>query len=488
MHARKFLWTGYSLMVLFFFSGHPITWAQSKDLPTQWTLQQTIEYALQHNVSIQINEVNQRLAALNFKQSRLAQLPSLNMNPSYGVSKGRSINPTTNQFVEGSYQFVGAGANSDVLLFGWFQQRNVIAKNKLDLKAAAEDLEQLKNDVSLNIATGFLRVLMAREQIKINEQQVGLSAAQLLQTQKFAQAGRVPELNVAQLEAQLASDSALLIGALSDYNAALLDLKALMNLDFEQKFEAIVPDIPVEERITLQNLNPEYIYEQALAQLPNIKSSTLKLASARKSRDAAWGALWPQLRLGGQLGSNWTSNYRQISGYSGSTDLPTGAYVNVGGTKLDVFQNYNVPIIFTPSLGTQLQNNFRQTVSATLSFPIFNAWQAQYQVKQAKLNVISQELNLYQNELKLRQDVYKAYNDALNAVQKYNAAKRSKEAAKRAFDFAAKRYELGLTNTIEYLSIQNNLYKSEGSLLSNKYDLIFKLKVIDYYLGKRLSL
>jgi len=91
-------------------------------------------------------------------------------------------------------------------------------------------------------------------------------------------------------------------------------------------------------------------------------------------------------------------------------------------------------------------------------------------------------------ELKLKQDVYKAHNDATNAVQKYYAAKRSQEAAQRAFDFAAKRYELGLTNTVEYLSTQNNLYKAEASLLNSKYDLIFKLKVIDYYLGKQLTL
>jgi len=463
--------------------------AQNNTSPkTNWTLQEAINYALKHNISIQQNEINQRLALLTLRQSQYAQIPSLNLSPTYGVSKGRSIDPTTNQFVEGSYEFLSAGANSNVLVFGWFQQRNTISRNKLSYKAAQEDLNQLKNDVSLNVATGFLRVLMAKEQIKVNEKQVALSLAQLQQTKKFADVGRVPELNVAQLEAQLASDSSALIAALSDYTASILDIKALLNLDFDQPFEATIPDIPIENRISIQSLIPEYIYQEAVKNIPSVKSSELKLKAAKYSWNAARGGLLPQLSLGGQLGSNWTSTYKQFDGYSINGTSATGTFVNVGGTQYDVLQPNIIPRYSSPKMFTQLENNFRQTISATVNIPIFNGWQTQFQVRQAKLNILTQELNKYQAELKLKQDVYKAHNDATNAIQKYYASKRSQEAAQRAFDFAEKRYELGLTNTIEYLTTQNNLYKAEASLLNSKYDLIFKLKVIDYYLGKQLSL
>lgn len=455
---------------------------------TNWTLQESIAYALKHNISIQQNEVNQRLALLTLRQSQYAQIPSLNLSPTYGVSKGRSIDPTTNQFVEGSYEFLSASASSNVLVFGWFQQRNTITRNKLSYEAAQEDLNQLKNDVALNVATGFLRVLMAREQIKVNEKQVALSLAQLQQTKKFAEVGRVPELNVAQLEAQLASDSSALISALSDYTASILDIKALLNLDFEQAFEATIPDLPMEDRISMQSLNPEYVFQEAIKNIPSVKSSELKLKAAKYSWNAARGGLLPQLSLSGQLGSNWTSTYRQFDGYSINGTSPTGTFVNVGGTQYDVLQPNIIPRYTSPKMFTQLENNFRQTISATLNIPLFNGWQTQFQVRQAKLNILTQELNKYQTELKLKQDVYKAHNDATNAIQKYYASKRSQEAAQRAFDFADKRYELGLTNTIEYLTTQNNLYKAEASLLNSKYDLIFKLKVIDYYLGKQLSL
>jgi outer membrane protein len=464
--------------------------AQNKMEPkVNWTLTETIDFALRHNISIQQNEINKRLALLTLRQSQYGQLPSVNVSPTYGLSKGRSIDPTTNQFVEGSYSFLSAGANSNVLLFGWFQQRNTINRNKLSFEAAQEDLNQLKNDVSLNVATGFLRVLMAREQIKVNEKQVALSLAQLQQTQKFATAGRLPELNVAQLEAQLANDSSLLISALADYTSSVLDIKALLNLDFELPFEAMIPELPMEERISLQSMSAEYVYQEAIKNIPSIKSSDLKLKAAKYSWNAFRGGLLPQLSISGQLGSNWTSTYKQFEGYSiDGTTSKTGTFVNIGGTPYDVLQPNIIPRFSAPNVLTQLENNFRQTISATLNIPIFNGWQAQLQVRQAKLNILSQELTKYQTELKLKQDVYKAHNDVLNAIQKYFAAKRSQESAQRAYDFAVKRYELGLTNTVEYLTTQNNLFKSEGSLLTNKYDLIFKLKVIDFYLGKQLSL
>lgn len=456
-----------------------------------WSLQDAIQYAIDHNITIKNNILNERLAKLTLQQSQLAQLPSLNITPTYGASYGRSIDPTSNQFVDGSYNYISAGANSSVLLFGWFQQRNNISKNKYNWEASQADLDQQKNDVSLNVATGYLRVLVAKEQIKVNEKQVALSDAQLKQTRQFEAVGRVPELNVAQLEAQLASDSSALISAIADYNASILDIKALLNLDFAEPFNATIPEIPMEERIALQTLNPDYIYQEAIKNYASVRSADLKVSAAKKGLNAYKGALYPQLTLNGQLGSNWTSTYKQYDGITiplSNPNIESSYFVTVDGKQYAVMQPNIIPQYSNTPLNKQLSNNFRQIVSATLNIPIFNSWQARYSVRQAQINLQTQELNKYQAALTLKQNVYKAHNDAVNAIQKYYAAKRSQEASQRAFEFAEKRYQLGLTNTVDYLITQNNLYKAEGSMLNAKYDLIFKLKVIDYYLGKELKL
>lgn len=459
---------------------------------TDWTLQEAVQYAVNHNISIQQNELNRRLEKLTLQQNQLAQLPSLNVSTGYGRSFGRSIDPTSNQFVDGSsYDFMSITGSADVLLFGWFQRRNRITQSKYALKAADKDLEQIKNDISLNVATGYLRLVLAKEQIKINEKQVELSKEQLDQTRQLAEAGSVPELNVAQLEAQLAADSANLITAISEEVSAVLDIKALLNLDFNIPFNVKIPDIAeIETDFGNVHLPPEEIYETAARVLPSLYAPEMRLMAANKGYAAAKGALFPQLALNVQAGTNYSTLNKdyKVDGIAVSPATGTFAYDSSSNTAYQVFQTTPLFSSSTLPLGKQLDNNFRQTISLGVNIPLFNGWQSQTALRQAKINVLSQRLNLQQSELNLKQDVYKAHNDARNALQKYYAALRAAEAARRARDFAKQRNDLGLTNMVEYLVIQNNWYKAEGNLASAKYDLIFKMLVIEYFLGNEIKL
>ena len=454
----------------------------AQDKGDVWTLQRCVQYALDHNITIQQNVLNERLAKLTLQQSQLAQLPNANVTGSYGRSNGRSIDPVTNAFVDAGYNFTSLSGSANVLVFGWFQQRNLISKNKWSLEAAKADLDQLKDDVSLNVATGFLRALLAEEQITVNAKQVELSKAQLAQTNRFADVGRVPELNVAQLESQVATDSANLISAISNYNSAILDLKALLNLDFAVPFNLQAPDVKVADQVKISSMVPEEIYAEAQKHFGSIRGAQDRLTAAQKGSWAARAGLLPQLSIGGQLGTNYASTAK-TSTKIGETPTAVG-YI---GTDT-LYQSVPVYSFANTPLSKQLDNNFRQTLSLNLNIPLFNGWQAQYNARQAKINIANQELNITQAELTLKQNVYKAYNDAVNSIQKYYAALHAAQAAERAQDFAKKRYDLGLTSAVDYLITQNTQYSAEANLVSSKYDLIFKLKVIDYYLGKELKL
>ncbi len=455
-----------------------------------WSLERAVRYALDNNLTIRQNELNARVAELTLRQSRLSQIPSVNMNSAYGRSFGRSVDPTTNQFVHGSYDFISASGSADVLLFGWFQKRNTITANRFSLEAANADLDQLKDDISLNVATGYLRALLAKEQIRVSEKQVDLSKAQLHQTRQFVLAGRLPELNAAQLESQLATDSSNLINSISAYNSALIDLRALLNLDFTVPFDVIAPEVEVDDQLTLLGLTPEAVFQEAARHFGAIRGNQLRIQAADKRIAAARGALYPQLGINATFGTNYATTFTEVTGVTlnGYQVTPNYAQSFTDTSRYFIYQpDYTLNTRRIP-LATQLENNFRQTVSLGLTIPVFNGWQAQTALRQAKIDKQANVLNLDQAELTLKQDVYKAYNEAINAIQKYNAAERSVFAAQRAFEFAEKRYELGLTNTVEYLTTQNNQFITESNLLSAKYDLIFKLKVIDYYLGKELKL
>ena len=457
-------------------------------LDNVWSLQECVQFAVAHYISIKQDSLTARLSRYTLQQSQLSQLPTASANGSYGRDFGRSINPTTNQFVDANYNFMSPSGNANLLLFGWLQVRNTIAKNNFILKASLADLDQLKDDVSLNVANGFLVALLAQEQINVSKNQVALSKAQLDQTRIFADAGRLPELNVAQLESQLATDSANLINAIANYNSSILDLKTLLNLDFATPFTIQAPGVEVGEQMLVSTMQPDEIYKKAREHFGAIKGSEYRVAAAEKGLAAAKGNLYPQFSLGYQVGTTYASSFQSVRYGDTVTVSSPGIYTITGGIKNPVYQNEPIPIITNTPFHTQLSNNFRQSVYLNLNIPIFNGWQAQYAVRQAKINLAQQQLSEYNTELTLKQNVYKAHNNALNSIQKYYAAKRAAEAAKRALDFAKKRYDLGLTSTVDLLVTENTEFVAASNLISAKYDLIFKLKVIDYYLGKELKL
>ncbi len=462
--------------------------AKAQDNESQWSLQRCVHYAIDHNISIKQDSLNARLARYTLMQSQLSQIPTVNVSTSYGKSFGRSINPTTNQFVEGDYNSLSASGSANAVLFSGFQVRNSIARNKYSLEAALADLEQLKDDISLNVANSYLVALLALEQIKISKNQVAVSKAQLDQTKAFAEAGRLPELNVAQLESQLATDSSNLINSLSAYNADILDLKALLNLDFATPFSIVVPEGEVGEQLSVASMEPEVIFEKARMHFGAIKGSKLRVSAAEKGLAAARGGLSPQLSVGYQLGTNYASSYQSYTYKANGLQLAGVAVDSQNNKYYNVYQPSFATTATDVPFSTQFDNNLRHSVFVNLNVPIFNGWQVQYNIRQSKINLASQRLNEYNAELTLRQNVYKAENNAVNSVQKFNAAKRAEAAAARALDFAKKRYDLGLTSTVDLLVTQNAQFNAASNLVIAKYDLIFKMKVIDYYLGKEIKL
>ena len=453
-----------------------------------WSLERCVRYAVDHNISIKQDSLNARLAQYTVKQSRLSQIPSVSAQGNYGRSFGRSINPTTNQFVEGDYNYLSTSGTVNALLFSGLQVRNTIEKNKYSLEAALADLDQLRDDISVNVANSYLAVLLANEQIAISKNQVLVSQAQLDQTRAFADAGRLPELNVAQLESQVASDSANLINSISTFNSAILDLKTLLNLDFSVPFTIKEPEtVPVNELNTVL-MDPAEIYQKAHQHFGSIKGSEMRVNAAQKGLSAAKGALYPQIYLGYQVGTNFASNYETYTYTQGKPQIVGVAVDSARNTFYNVYQPTVNTIVSQMPFGDQFSTNLRHSVYLNLNVPIFNGWQSQFNVRQAKINLETQELNEYNTELTLKQNVYKAHNNAVNSIQKYNAAKRADDAATRALDFAKKRYDLGLTSTVDLLVTQNSQFSAASNLAIAKYDLIFKLKVIDYYLGKELKL
>ena len=462
----------------------------------KWSLEKCVQYALEHNISVLQSDLQAQFSALDLKQSKASQLPSFNLSTSAGYSFGLSENPTTGILQNNNFFNSGTQLQAQVTLFNFFAKRRLNDANRLTYDADMQQTEKIKNDIALNVAAAYLQILLAREQTNISQIQLGQTKANLENTLKQVQAGKLPELSAAQLEAQFATDSSALITTAASAQQFLLQMKALLNLDAGVPFDVETPPvdkIPVE---SIAELQPEYVYNSALINLPQQKVNELRIQSAIKISNAAKAAMYPSFSAFGGLDTRYVNSkkipiYDQvITGYS-PTLLRTAAG---GGVYYDVEQpvlvngNTISKYLTSDPFSTQLKNNFGQNIGIGLSIPIFNGRTARTLWEQSKLTVKNLELTKQQGDLQLKQDIYQAYIDATAAIQTFNANQKAVSTAQKAYDFANKRYELGLLSTYELLSTQNSLLRAKIQLLYAQYDYVFKIKLLEFYKGQGLKL
>lgn len=474
------------------------TGALNAQEPAKWDLRTCVEYAIKHNISVQQADIQARLAKLQADQAKSNQLPTMSGASGLGMRLGRSIDPVTNAFTTTQFLYNNFGLNGGVQLYNNNRLNNTAAASNYNWLASIADLQTASNDISLNVATFYLQVLSTIEQSEIAKIQIAQTTEQLAATKKRVEVGLLPEINLLELETQLANDSSNYITAISNVAQSKLSLKALLNLDAADAFEV---DVQPVDKIKLQSfvdLQPDYVFNMAEQNLPNIKAANLRLKAAEKNRLVAKAGFYPTLSFGYSLSTNFSNQFKYISGVNmaGYNNItPTSPFVTVGTAKYYV----QSPLYTTTTSnrdfsniwngwGKQMDNNFGQNFGFQLSIPIFNANQSKTAYQQSKLNYQTVSLQQENAQRKLKQDIYAAYTNAVVAFNKLNATQKAVTSAEKAYNFATKRYELGLLGTIELLNNQNNFLKAKVNYKSAQYEYVFRIKLLEFYKGEALSL
>lgn len=458
----------------------------------KWNLKTIVEYAMKNNLGVKQSEIQAKIQALTLKQSKLSQYPSANFSANSGISSGSNQDPTTFSRVTQTYLSNGFQLQSSADIFNFYSKRNTIAANEWELKAAIAGVGKIQNDIALSAANAYLQVLLAMEQEKITRVQVAQTTEQLNITRKQVEAGALPELNLVQLEAQLASDSVTYINAKGAVIQNILNLKSFMSIDAAAAFEVDVPPVETIPLEPLADLQPDYVFNQAVTNQPQQLVNEYRLKAAEKNKAAARGAMYPTLSAFGSLGSNFIvaktpAFIPVVNGFS-----PNGSVVNVGGVDYFV----QAPDITLQKNGynksgpvfNQLTDNFRQSIGLSLSVPIFNGGNLRTNYERSKLNINTLQLQKDIDNLQLKQDIYSAYNAATIALEKFNASKRAVSSNQQTYDYANKRFEVGMLNTFDLITTQNNLLRAKLEYSINQFDYVFKMKVLEFYKGLGLKL
>jgi outer membrane protein len=460
----------------------PRSYAQTTTTP--WTLQQCIEYALKNNVQVRQSELTRQTYSVSLNQYKANLLPSLNANASNSYNFGQTIDPYTNEFANSMVLSQNFSLSTSLVIFNGLQKVNTIQQGEYDLKSSAEDLDKMKNDISLNIASGYLQILFNEELLVVAHNQVGISEQQVERTKKLVDAGTMARGNLLQLQAQLATDELSEANAKNQLDLSYLSLAQLLDFDSVGTFTIVRPDLTMPNESLL--MSPTQIYATAVTVQPAIRSAQYKLKSYDMALKIAKGAASPRLALNAAIGTGFSGASKELVGTPIITGfVPNGSITSGGET---VYQPiYSAQTQVTP-FSSQVNDNFNRNIGFYLTIPIFNGLQTRVGIQKAKLSLQNADLNLQYQEIQLRKTIQQAYADANAAFIKYTATKKAVDATQESFKYTDQKFNVGLVNSLDYNDAKNKLIKAQSDLLQAKYDYIFKLKVLDFYQGKALTL
>ncbi len=464
--------------------------AQAQEIK-KWTLEECVNYAYDNNLTVKRSELSMQNEEVTLRQNKLSRAPSLNMNIYNSWRWGRSIDPTTNLFTTNRINSNGANASANFLLYNGSRLSRTINQGEKDTQASFYDLEKSKNDVALDVVLSYLQIIFTRELYENSEFQLTTTKAQLDQTEKLVDAGSLPRTNLLDLVSQLTSNEVDVINAENDVNLTMLRLKQYLQIPSENEFDIVTPEFD-RDKYEFVAYGVGEVYSQAESIQPEVKSADLRIESAEIGIQVAKSAYMPNIGIQGQYTTN----------YSDQNNTPTGEFESevhdpqtIGFLQNDPLQLVNSfpytsesPIWEVQNIPNQWTDNRGFVAGFNIGIPIFNGWQTKSNIQRAQINKEYAEINARETRNFLRQTIETSYNDAQAAMKVFNAAQKQVEALEESFRATEKSYNLGAANYVDYQISSFNLFSAKSNLVRSKFDYIFKLKVLDFYLGNPLTL
>jgi outer membrane protein len=455
-----------------------------------WTLNACIEHAATHNLEIQRGQNTLELAEVNTLQSQLAFLPSINLNGGYYWNFGLTIDPISNTRQPGSRQTLGTTASTNWTIFGGGRNYNQLQQAKMNEVAALYQLDELRNNVSISVASSYLQILVNKQLLEVAEEQLKASEQSFKRTQILYENGALSKDNYLQAMAQVKSDEG---NAISTRNALVLSKLMLYQMlqleeDFES-FDVVAPKVDLSAG-ALRGYNNEELLASAVEKQPSVKLAQANISASEYAAKLAAGGRYPSVAFSAQLNSNYVQGLPYFTDYY---TLTTYTLVEnpVTGSIDQVPQEIYVPdpnSMVEYTVGNQLMDNWNQFVGIGIQVPIFNSGQVHSAVQRAKIQKHNAYLDLRQSELNVRQTIERAYLDAVGALAVYEASKSAAEASKEALENARTNYELGTISAFDFSLSQNQYVAAESRAIQSKYDYLFKVKVLEFYLFNQITL
>lgn len=410
-----------------------------------WSLQDCLDYALEHNIQIQKSKINQLSGNEDTQQAKARLFPSLSASVTQGFVNYPSTEALSNNSYSGNYS-----VNANWTLFDGGRRKNTIKQQEILDEMNELSTEQSEDDIRISIVQTYLQVMYALESVRVNENTVEVSRAQRDRAAELLRAGSISQVDFAQMESQYSADKYQLIVSQNNLDNYKLQLKQLLELDITEEMDLVEMDL-TDDDVIRPLPDKQAVYQTSLAVRPEIRSGELNIDQSELEVKKAKGASFPTISLNAGIGT----------GHLSGTDY---------------------------AFGNQMWDKFNESIGLTLSIPIFSNRENKTAVNKARYALTNSQLDLLNAQKALLSTVENVYQDAVSAQSQYISALERLKYVEESYNLTEQQFYLGMKNTIEMLTEKNNLLIAQQDVLQSKYMAVMSIQLLNIYQKKPIEI
>ncbi len=412
----------------------------------KWDLHDCINYALQNNIQIKKAVISTNVSSVSLEQAQASRFPSLNASISQAWTGQQSL-----QGGSGTEHFTGDyNLRSSVTLFGGREIANTISMQRLDVESGKLSVEESEDNIEIAVTASYLQILYAKENLTDAENNLDASRAGLNQARIQYRAGYISESSLAQLQSQFSNDEYNRVQAQNALEQQILTLKQLLELGIDQELDVVYPDLN-DSMVMAVIPDKEMVYDTALNVMPEVRNSEMNIDMAVLNSKIARAGLLPGLSMNASI----------VTGNSSNT---------------------------ADKFATQLKNNLYENIGLTLNIPLFNWKQSKSAVEKADLAVEDARLQLDDTRKTLLSKVETTWLNAVSAQSRLRSSVELLNSAKISYDLVQQQFRLGMISAADLLTEKVRYLSAEQEHLQARYSALLNYKLLDFYLGKPITL
>lgn len=408
----------------------------------QWSLDSCISYALDHNIEVRQRILATRQGELAVREAKDAALPRVSGYGSESFSFGRGLT-ALNTYANRNTNAFSVGASLSLPLFQGLRVVRNVDYSRTSLRALVERSEAIKDDVTVNVIAQYLQALYSREALAIARMSLSVSEKELLRRKQLLEAGKIPELDLYEAQAQVSRDNLTVVNAQNDSIIALLDLANLLNIESNTEFD--ISPLQEDSEATIPTI--EEVWNNVSINNHSLRAASIEREAAIKYVSVAQTGYIPTLSFNAGLGTN----YYKTTGYDNE------------------------------SFATQMKNNFSKSLGFSLDIPIFDAFSTRNSVARAKVQQLNAELDLENTRQSLYKAISTAYTQAVAAQSKEESATVAEQSTLKAFEAMSVKYDNGRANATEYEKAKADYLNALAERVQAHFEKLLRIKILNHY-------